>query len=153
VYNLTSRASGGVFPVGTRSILFIGKHGVGTYCYGEGSACGDPADSDKGTHAYPYKYQVWAYDANELLLVKDGAKRKYEVQPYSIWNFNIPFETDDRHDIGGVAYDRAGNKIYISQMCADSGCNPIIHVFEINTGSPSASVDLPPNAPSSVQLQ
>ena len=29
------------------------------YCY-------DPTNSDKGQHAYPYRYQMWAYDLNEL---------------------------------------------------------------------------------------
>ena len=77
-----------VFPAGTRSVLFFGKQGVGTFCYGPGTSnqalvgtiapgfvdpyCYDPVDDSKGTHAYPYIYQVWAYDANDLAAAKAG---------------------------------------------------------------------------------
>ncbi len=72
LYNLTTKVRGVVFPTGTRAVLFFGRHGTGTYCYGTGDECNDPADDSKGTHAYPYRYQVWAYDANDLLAVKNG---------------------------------------------------------------------------------
>jgi hypothetical protein len=131
-FNLTTKIRGIVFPVGTRSVLFFGRHGVGTYCYGEGSTCGDPADSSKGTHAYPYKYQVWAYDVNDLVSVKNGVKQQYQIQPYAVWNFNLPFEsTGGQHLIGGAAYDPRTNLVYLSQQCEDTNCAPIIHAFRV----------------------
>lgn len=145
-YNLATKITGVVFPAGTRSVLFFGRQGVGTYCYGEGAACGDPADSSKGTHAYPYKYQVWAYDANDLLAVKNGSKQQYAVQPYAIWNFNLPFEsTADQHLIGGAAYDAQTNRVYLSQRCSDSWCAPVIHVFKAQGGTPPTTLDPPSN--------
>jgi hypothetical protein len=96
LYNLATKIRGIVFPAGTRSILFFGRHGVGNYCYGTGAECGDPADSSKGVHAYPYRYQVWAYDANDLLAVKNGTKAAHQPQPYAVWTFNLPFFTAKR---------------------------------------------------------
>jgi hypothetical protein len=145
-YNLATKITAIVFPTGTRSVLFFGRQGVGTYCYGEGAACGDLADPYKGTHAYPYKYQVWAYDANDLLAVKNGSKQQYAVQPYAIWNFNLPFEgTGSTHLIGGAAYDAQTNKIYLSQQCADSSCAPVIHVFKVQGSTAPTTLDPPSN--------
>lgn len=144
VYNLTTKISGVVFPNGTRSVLFIGRHGVGTYCYGDGAACGDLADDSKGTHAYPYVYQVWAYDANDLLAVKNGTKQEYQPQPYAIWTFNLPFESSNNmHFLGGAAYDPQTNRIYLSQMSSD-GAGPVIHVFKVQAGAPQTGMG-PPN--------
>jgi len=139
VYNLTSSISGVVFPSGTRSVLFFGRHGAGNYCYGEGSDCGDPADSSKGVHGYPYVYQVWAYDANDLLAVKKGSRRQYQPQPYAVWTFNLPFEhARSTHFLGGAAYDPQKQQIYLSQRGGD-GSGPVIHVFKV-TGTASTTL-------------
>lgn len=132
VYNLTSSISGVVFPSGTRSVLFFGRHGAGRYCYGEGEDCGDLADSSKGVHGYPYVYQVWAYDAVDLLAVKNGAKREHQPQPYAVWTFNLPFEhARSTHFLGGAAYDPRTQRIYLSQRGGDAA-GPVIHVFRVN---------------------
>jgi len=161
IYNMTARVTGVVFPPGTRSVLFFGRAGVGPYCYGRGTAdsslvhpqadphdpwCFDPADSSKGTHSYPYVYQVWAYDANDLIAVKNGSMVRYAVRPYTIWTFTLPFENaSDKHLIGGTAFDPATNDIYISQECEDADCTPIIHVLHYVAGGV-------PSPPSSVQV-
>jgi len=143
VYNLSSSISGVVFPNGTRSVLFFGRHGVGPYCYGEGADCRDPADGYKGVHGYPYVYQVWAYDANDLLAVKSGTKREYQPQPYAIWTFKLPFESSrSTHFLGGAAYDPRTQRIYLSQRGGDAA-GPVIHVFEV-TGTSSTTVVPPP---------
>lgn len=133
-FNLTTRIDGVVFPNGTRSVLFFGQHGIGPYCYGTGAECNDPARSEKGVHAYPYVYQVWAYDANELVEVKNGTKSATGLLPYSVWTINVPFETDNHHDTGGAAYDAASQSIYFAQSKVTSDRRPIIHVFEVNSG-------------------
>ena len=100
-YNLATVMRGVPFPQGSRSVLFFGRQGTGPYCYGPGTSdpslggkpsgdgvdpwCYDPSDSSKGTHAYPYRHQVWAYDANDLLSVKNGQKQPYDITPYAIW--------------------------------------------------------------------
>jgi hypothetical protein len=150
LYNLTTKVRGVVFPNGTRSVLFFGRHGVGTYCYGTGEECNDPADNSKGTHAYPYRYQVWAYDANDLVAVKNGTKQAHAVEPYSVWNFNLPFEgSGGQHLIGGAAYDAQTGRIYVSQQCSDTNCAPVIHAFKVD-GSATVAV---PRAPTNVATQ
>ena len=92
---------GVVFPEGTRSVLFFGRHGGfgaspglpggGGFCYGFGTADPalvgtfppgeadhyryDPEDGSKGVHGYPYRYYVWAHDANDLAAVAAHRKR------------------------------------------------------------------------------
>jgi len=136
-WSVTSSVDGAAFPAGTRSVLFFGRHGTGAYCYGTGGAsggdCYDPADTSKGSHAYPYAYQVWAYDANDLLAVKSGSKAQYQVRPYAVWTFELPYAPGTRK-LGGVAYDQATGRIYLSQLCADSNCAPVIHVMRVAIG-------------------
>lgn len=123
-----SWVTGAAFPNGTRSILFFGRHGLGAACYG--TSCNDPTfPGVQGYHAYPYIYQVWAYDANDLLAVKAGSKAYWQVKPYAIWKLELPFARDEGL-LGGAAYDPSTNRIYISQYHAD-GYNPVIHVFEV----------------------
>lgn len=137
-FTVTSTIKGIVFPAGTDSILFFGRNGTGAYCYGEQdldpqSLCYDPVSSAKGPHMYPYKYQVWAYSATELLSVKNGAKQPWEARPYAVWNFDLPFNQGDS-DLQGITFDEATNKLYISQGNAQVGqydVKPVVHVFEI----------------------
>lgn len=160
LFNGTTMITGVVFPAGTRSVLFFGRQGIGPFCYGAGTStsslagtqvagagdiwCYDPATSAKGVHAYPYVYQVWAYDANDLLAVKNGSKQPYEIQPYAVWTFTLPFENSaGLNKIGGAAYDEQDGLIYVSQECADPNCDPIIHAFKVMDGAP-------PNPPASV---
>jgi hypothetical protein len=134
-WSVTSSVDGVVFPVGTRSILFFGRHGLGAYCYGIGGTngdCYDPADTSKGSHAFPYAYQVWAYNADDLLAVKSGEKTQFEVLPYAVWTFDLPFaDANSAKRLGGVAYDSESGKIYIAQRCSDRDCSPVIHVMKL----------------------
>jgi hypothetical protein len=137
LFGLSTRIKGVAFPEGTRSVLFFGRHGLGAYCYGESAQCGDPAWPYKGTHNYPYVAQVWAYDANELVAVKNKQKAPSAVVPYAVWQMNLPFfGANDDHQIGGAAYDPSRKLIYVSQLCKDgSSCGPIIHAYEVQVGS------------------
>lgn len=97
-WNLTSSSVGIAFPHSHDSVLFIGRHGMGAYCYGGGGAdgpCIDPIDSSKGGHAYPYRFQVWAYDANDLVRVRRGEVQPWEIKPYDIWTLDLPFGRAD----------------------------------------------------------
>jgi hypothetical protein len=131
-----------VFPAGSRSVLFFGTQGTGPFCYGEGTSdkslagtkapdgadyCYDPDGSSKGTHAYPYVSEVWAYDANDLLAVRGGRKRPWAVRPYAAWRLTLPFGASG---IGGAAYDLRSGRIYVSQQYGN-GTDPVIHVFRI----------------------
>jgi hypothetical protein len=148
-YNGSTEVTGMLFPQGTRSILFFGRHGLGTFCYGTGQECNDPTDSSKGTHAYPYAYQIWAYDAAELLKVKHGQLQPWQVRPYAIWNFDLPVPDQGKH-IGGAAYDPQTRRIFLSQLCVDTDCLPVIHVFTVKNFS---SDGMPPAAPIRLRFQ
>jgi len=84
-YNGSTEVRGVVLPEGARSVLFFGRHGLGKFCYGAGTPkenlggtrmpdgvgyCYDPEQGSKGTHAYPYAYYVWAYDALDLAAIR-----------------------------------------------------------------------------------
>ena len=75
---------------GVATLLLVGCHGVGPFCYGTGGAAGecvDPAMGDKGNHGILYAYQVWAYDLNDLAGVKAGHKKPWDVRPDDVWTF------------------------------------------------------------------
>jgi len=59
--------------------------------------------------------------------------RPHQVTPYSVWNFNIPIESDNRHNIGGAAYDAKADRISVSQLRGEAK-PPVIHVFCIDRG-------------------
>ena len=112
---------------GTSSVLFFGKHGMGKYCYGPGADCGDKDDDSKGAHAYPYRSQVWAYDINDLVLVKNGRKKNYEVKPYATWEFDSSFK-----EIQGAAYDPATKRLFVSEVSGDNEtAQPLILVYTV----------------------
>ena len=128
-FNGTTKIKGVVFPKDSRSLLFFGIHGTGTFCYGEASECNDPVKSSKGNHAYPYVNQVWAYDALDLLKVKNGEKSPWEVTPYQIWQIPLPFQAETSRAIGAT-YDPSTQRIFISHN--RGGGRLIIHVFRLN---------------------
>lgn len=121
----SDQMKGVVMPVNTGSVLFFGRHGT-TFCYGEGSACGDPTDSSKGVHGYPYNPSCWCYDAGDLAAVAAGQKQPWDVVPYLI--FTVP-NMKANAQIGGAAYDPATGHIYLSEQFGD-GDKPLIHVYE-----------------------
>ena len=163
LYNGSMVIQGIVFPRGSRSVLFFGRRGTGDFCYGEGKSdpaldnthcdpaypevlcCYDPVDSSKGGHAYPYVYQVIAYDALDLVSVKMGEKQMWEILPYGVWELNFPF-ADDNARILGAAYDPSTQRIYLSEDGGDKpGCCghlPLIQVYHVNTAPVSRRVPL-----------
>jgi hypothetical protein len=143
LFNLATVVPGVAFPSGTGSILFFGRHGTGPYCYGPGTDdaarhgvptgdgddvwCFDPTDDSKGTHAYPYRHQVWAYDVADLLDVREGTVEHWDVRPYAVWELE---------DIGppghatmvGAGYDPVDRRFYFTESYGE---DPVVHVLEI----------------------
>jgi len=160
LWNGASRAVGAVFPEGSRSVLFFGVHGMGEFCYGDGTSnaslhkqpvpnepglmyCYDPTFTGKSPHAYPYKFFVWAYDANDLAAVKAGSKKDYEVLPYATWDFPLPIMavigngTAPLYSLGSVTYDPVTQRIFMAQKFTDAGAATLINVFKVETGAVS----------------
>ena len=146
-FNGATQVGGLALIPGTRTALFIGRHGTGTFCYGTGtgnqalngtreggeSYCFDPASSDKGTHAYPYRYQVWAYDLAELAAVRANKRDPWDVKPYAVWPMTFP-TGEQTVRIASVAHDLAGKRLFVLQMLADRdgyAYRPLVHVFRL----------------------
>ena len=138
--------AGVAFPPGTRSVLFFGRHGTGAYCYGPGTSnpslagqpsgegddwCYDPAQSSKGTHAYPYRHQVWAYDANDLLEVRSGTREPWDVTPYAVWPLN-EMDASGGAGIRGAAFDPETGRVFITEAYGE---DPVVHVYRVCTNS------------------
>jgi hypothetical protein len=135
---------GQAFIAQTRSVLFFGYHGMGNYCYGIGGSsggdCHDPDNNSKGVHCYPYRSQVWAYDANELLAVKNGTKQSYQVHPTptpptSPTNLAATSPSQSSISVSWTAStDNIGVTGYIVERCQGTGCSTFTQV-----GTPTAS--------------
>ncbi|MCP4189086.1 MAG: hypothetical protein GY768_00505 [Planctomycetaceae bacterium] len=140
VFNRLSKIKDIAFASDSRSVFFFGNHGIGEVCYGHAEECNDSVMTNKGYHAYggEYENKIWAYDALDLLAVKNGEVEPWEISPYKTWTLDLPFEEPSRR-LGGVAYDRANNRLYISQLYADKmgyTKNPIIHVYQFADFNP-----------------
>ncbi len=160
--------AGAVFPEGTDSVLFIGNHGDGAWCY----KCPEP-NNPAGNGSYPYKYMVWAYDANDLAASYTGnyvvtqedfvlnrfwtgvfpnntalptgsVVEPYNVVPYETWELQVPIypDTSYTHErvVGGATLDPGTNRLYMSAMHGDQR-RPLIHAFQLNMNKPGPPVD------------
>ena len=134
------------FPAGSRSVLFTSRHGD-QFCYGPGTAnqalvgtidpavshyayCYDPHDALQGNHGPPYRPIMTAYDANDLLAVKNGTKKPWDVQPYAKWQ--LPGLPLDR-----PWYLRAGwwDESRRWYLVGDTSSN-VVRVFGIGSSGP-----------------
>lgn len=156
-FGTTTQISGVAIIAGTRTALFFGRNGLGQPCYGNGTSnqslhgtygsdgamwCYDPSSSDKGQHAFPYRYQIWAYDLNDFAAVRNGTKQPWEVVPYGVWPFELP-TAQPEFRLGGVGYDSERQLLYISQVKADQdgyGYRPVIHALHVAVGSAPSTV-------------
>src|SRR5262249_22999946 len=78
--NLFTRADftgGMIFPDGTRSVLYVHRHGYGSPTYKQADGCW----GGTGEGAAPYRRQVTAFDANDLLAAKRGTISPSSIQP------------------------------------------------------------------------
>jgi hypothetical protein len=108
-------------------VLFIGRQGIGEFCYGTGEECDDPVDGSKGTHAYPYVHQVWAYDALDLLAVKEGQMEPWDVLPFDFWVLE-DMDSEGGATIAGATYDPVGGRVYVTERYGEE---PAVHVYQI----------------------
>ena len=144
--DLFSRAdqynAGIVFPSGTRSILFFSRHAYGnpTYKQDDGG-CG----GSNGEGGAPYRRQITAFDANDLLAVRNGSKQPYEIQPYDWWGSSRLQDKCAKFAYSGLAYDPNSRKIY---GAIDYGDLPEIHVWQVASlpnNDPSPNFSSPTN--------
>jgi hypothetical protein len=153
VYNQSIEIHGLVAIAGTRTLLYLGRLGIGVPCYGTGTSdlakhntfspegfrwCYDLDQFGQGVHAWPYRYQIWAYDMNDLAAVKSGTKPPWDVKPYGVWPLTLPTPGNEVR-LQGSTYDASTKTIYLSQRFADfsqdQSYRPLIHAIHVKTGS------------------
>jgi hypothetical protein len=155
LYNGTVAMGGVVFPEGTGSVLFFGRIGQTAMCYGvgtnnpqlhlrrvpgtDGLYCYDPIVSDQGAHGYPYAPFFWAYRASDLVAVRRGERKPWDITPYASGPIELPF-LGGAAVISGVAYDSALQRIFLVAPYQD-GNRPLIHVLRLG------DVTTPPGEP------
>lgn len=145
----TTEVAGVAIIDGTRTILFAGRTGTGEFCYGTGTDdpvrarqrgangeiyCFDPTSNHKGSHAYPYRLQFWAYDVMDIADVRAGNKQPWDVKPYAVWPFELPSLGDPQPQLGRLSYDAAGRRLFISELFAERDAfarRPLIHVYSV----------------------
>src|SRR5262249_39590976 len=93
-------------------------------------------------HSYGGKYawQAWAYDAKDLVAVKNGKKNPWDLKPYATWNFGFPIPNGEKY-MGGVAFDPSSGRLYFSELRQDTtdryAYAPLIQVFQLSIHRPS----------------
>jgi methionine-rich copper-binding protein CopC len=152
LYNGTTNIAGAFFAPGSSSVLFYGSTGTNTMTYGTGDDANDHTmrGGGKGPHSVngDYAFQVWAYNANDLLAAKEGLIQPWELQPYATWNIDFPV-SEPAAMLGGVAFDPSSNRLYVVENGADtenSAYLPLVQVYQL-TLSP------PPSVTSTLSLQ
>lgn len=142
LFNCASAATGVVFVPGTRSVLFIGTLGQGSVSY----------KTDTGGYSTPnYAVTVWAYDANDLVAVKNGTKQPWDVRPYATWTLPGLTPNNRTYSVGGAAYDPATKRLYVSQNYGN-GTKPRIHVYSVGSGTVTPPPPPPPPVPVDCQV-
>jgi hypothetical protein len=151
IFNGTTKVEGVAFVPGTRSVIFIGSNGLSTIGYGLGSRFNDSARPYSGYHSQNgiYQYQIWAYDIEDFMAVRNGLKSPWSLQPTSVVNFDLPTPEPARF-IGGTAYDAFTGRLYVSQKLAGPGQTPVIHVYQLGNATSGVSSEqsveeLPPD--------
>lgn len=142
VFNGSTKIGGVGMPAGTRSVLFIGRHGP-SFCYGTGTNtpsqhgtpdgqgnkyCYDPTDGSKGGHGFPYRHQVWAYDAKDLADVNAGRKDPWNLRPYAMWTLTEMSGGLGTANITSATFDPVQQRFYIA-------IGLTVHVYEVARGA------------------
>lgn len=127
---------------GKHAVIIAGRKAHGAVYYGDAR----PTDCyrDKGYHGSSYEIQLLFYAPAHLL--QASKRRVADVQPWARWNSKTEGGGIDRfmyqecgREVGGLAYDRKNNLLYLSEMNAGFTSDneweslPVIHVFRLGT--------------------
>lgn len=137
LFNGTTQIDGVAFVPGTRSVVFFGSNGVSQIGYGVGPKFNDKARPYQGFHSQngTYKYQLWAYDVDDFMAVRNRTRESWEIRPTSVLNFDLPTAEGSKY-LGGTAFDPSTGRLYVSQKFAGINATPVIHVYQL--GRPPA---------------
>jgi hypothetical protein len=122
-----SELSGGFFIVpGTRTLAVIERESSGPTCYGYATrnaaqhgqpyldavycySLSDPIDT-KGPKGYPYRLVAKLYDLNELVAVKQGLKKPWDIRQYA--TVDMPGSAPNEYITSG-AYNPVRGEFYL----------------------------------------
>jgi hypothetical protein len=134
-YTWMSGYTGRAFPKASRTILAVGIHPTGEMWYGgPTSPLGSKAfcdDGGWGQKATGMETRVLAFDANDLLAVKSGLKKNWEVKPYANWR--LPeVERSSCWDIMSSTFDIESGLLYVITRDVESKSQGNrVHVYRI----------------------
>jgi hypothetical protein len=133
------------------SMLFFGIHGMGRPTYGDGGEQ-DPADSNKGEHAYPYRAQCWEYAVSDLIPIAADKKPMWDARP-TVRELK-EFYGSNRYG-GGAAYDAKTGRLFLSNLRGEEAY-PVIHVYQVaasqaTTASAAAEKPMPADLQTQVE--
>jgi hypothetical protein len=120
LWTFLSGAGYGFIIPGTSTYMTIGRSG------GHKTGVGYKIKQDDGRlcggycafSATDYASYYWLWDVNQLLKVKSGLIKPYDVRPYDYGEFPTPFK-DKRAMVSGGAYDHKSGMLYLSIPGAD----------------------------------
>lgn len=125
---------------GKHAVIIAGRKAHGSVYYGDAR----PTDCypDKGYHGSSYEVQMLLYAPAHLL--QASKRRVADVQPWARWDSNTEGGGINRFmfqkcgkEVGGLAYDRKHNLLYLSEIDAGFTSDneweslPVIHVFRL----------------------
>jgi hypothetical protein len=133
-FTMCDKWEGGAFLErnGRRAIALFGLKGLGPNQYGEPPST-STCFQDKGYHCDPYERQLVLYDVDELGAVAAGARDPWSVDPYAIWRPSQLFVRDAEGkscgEVGGVAVDAAGRRLFAIEKGIGENNSAVVHVW------------------------
>ena len=134
LFTINSSAAYGFIVPGTRTYMTIGhsaghEHGLGYKIRQDtGRLCGGPCPKVASDR---YNY-YWLWDVEDLIKVKNGKMKPYDVRPYAFGKFATPFTTTK--PINAATYDKKNKRLFIALKEADKvgySVKPIILVYNV----------------------
>jgi hypothetical protein len=146
LWNGVAHINSFAWPNKSRTIMFIASMGIGEFCYKDcpthpvvpTTTRRDGTRILGGPHAEPNTYRVWFYDALDLLKVKRGEMKPWQVMPYRVENITLPGPQQGSINIRSAIVDHRTNRLYVAQYVdrwTEGGgyvdSPPVIHVYQL----------------------
>jgi hypothetical protein len=146
LWNGTGRINSFAWPNKSRTIMFIANMGIGEWCYKDCPThpVNPTTTRPNGTtvigghHAEPDTYRVWFYDALDLVKVRNGQLKPWQVMPYRVENITLPGPKQRSFNIRSAIVDARTNRLYVAQYSdtwTEGGgyvdSPPVFHVYQL----------------------
>ncbi len=116
-----------------RAIILLGQKGLGDNNYGDPSS--NSCMESRGYYCDPYERQVIFYNIDELGEAAQGNRDPWTVVPYDTWRPQGFFMRDSQGytcgEVGGVAMDSEGNRVFMIEKGIGDNNSAVIHVWEV----------------------